>query len=233
MHVVPSRTSGRQQMKTQNLIASGIVAGFAMLTVAACSGGGDAAVEKAETAQTKGGAASGAQVAREMAEATPMEPGQYETRINVSRFEVPGMPAEQAAMMRQMMTSMSGAVQSQCVTAQQARSRGRDMFREMGRGDCTMENFNIDGEAVTGLMRCAGQNGSRAEMTMTGTMGSTASDMAIAMNVTDPSMPQGRMTMAMQVTATRTGECRPGASSGPAAPNAAPTPTPTPPAPAQ
>lgn len=208
-------------MKTQNIVASSLVAGFAMLTVAACSGSGDAPAEKADAAATKGGTSSAVQ--REMAQAVEMDPGQYETHVEVSRFEVPGMPAEQAAMLRQMMASMSGAVQSQCVTAQQARSRGRDMFREMGKGDCAMEEFDVSGERLTGRMRCAGPNGSNAVMTMNGTMGRTASDMAITAEVRDPSMPQGRMTMAMQVNARRTGDCRPGAST---------TPTPAPVAPA-
>ena len=68
------------------------------LALGAC--GGDDAAE-----QAKGGAVSQNAVERELAEAPQMRPGLYRSRMEMVRFDVPGVPAEQQALMRGMMLS--------------------------------------------------------------------------------------------------------------------------------
>lgn len=192
-------------MRTRLFISATIAA----LTLTACGGGTDSA-DKAPTAANKAGATTNpdqAAITRELAQAIQPNPGQYETRVQVTNFEVPGMPADQAAMAQQMMTAATAATRSACVTAEQAATRGRDMFREMGNGECTVETFDVTGPALTGRMRCTNPQRATAVMTMNGTFGTEASEMNITADVEDPSMPQGRMTMTMRVNTRRTGDC--------------------------
>ncbi|MEQ1687714.1 MAG: DUF3617 domain-containing protein [Sphingopyxis sp.] len=149
-------------------------------------------------------------VKAELAEAATLQPGQYASTAEIVRFEVPGMPAEQAKMVGDMMSSSAAVENSYCLTAEQAGRGGRDMFAEMakGGGNCQFSDFDVDGDRVSGHLTCSGgAGGARSEMTMTGTMQPTSSDVRMAMTINDSHMPQGRAEMEMHVTTRRTGDC--------------------------
>lgn len=157
-------------------------------------------------------------VEAELAQAHSLQPGQYSSAVEIIRFEVPGMPAEQAKMIGGMMSSSAAVENSYCLTPEQAGRGGRDMFAEMakGGGDCQFSDFDVDGDRVSGHLVCnggtgAGPNadtgGTHSEMTLTGTMQPTSSDVRMAMTIRDPNMPQGRAEMEMHVTTHRTGDC--------------------------
>ncbi|MEQ1509460.1 MAG: DUF3617 domain-containing protein [Sphingopyxis sp.] len=159
-------------------------------------------------------------VKAELAQAQSLQPGQYSSSVEIARFEVPGMPAEQAKMISGMMSSSAAVDNSYCLTPEQAGRGGRDMFAEMakGGGNCQFSDFDVDGSRVSGHLNCtggpagagganAGAAGTRSEMAMTGTMRPTSSDVRMVMTIHDPNMPQGRAEMEMHVTTRRTGGC--------------------------
>jgi|CXWL01.1.fsa_nt_gi hypothetical protein len=149
-------------------------------------------------------------VEAELAQAHSLQPGQYSSAVEVIRFEVPGMPAEQAKMVGDMMSSSAAVENSYCLTPEQASRGGRDMFAELakGNGSCQFSDFDVDGDHVTGHLRCnGGAGGAQSEMTMVGTMQPTSSDVRMTMAIRDSNLPQGRAEMEMHVTTHRTGDC--------------------------
>lgn len=170
----------------------------AALTLAAC---GDSATESGKMTESE--------VADEIAESRSLVPGQYQASFQITRFDMPGVPAEAQQQMRAMMTSAAQVQQSYCLTEEQARRGSQDMFRELSRGtgDCSFTRFDVDGEDVSGELTCTAQGGGQAKMTMTGTMGNNSSDMTMVTDITDASLPQGRAQMEMQVSTRRTGDC--------------------------
>lgn len=144
---------------------------------------------------------------REMANAVRMTPGQYDVRMESVRFDVPGMPAEQAQMMRQIMAGVGSQVQSQCVTEEQARGNMEEMYRGLAQGNCSMQRFDISGDRMTGQMTCDAGGGRSSEIAINGTMGATRSETTMVMTLRDASLPQGRAEMEMRVTMNRTGDC--------------------------
>lgn len=176
-----------------------IAASAATLALAACNSADDAA-DKGVTESD---------VRSELASAQKLTPGQYESSFEMARFDVPGMPAEQQQMIRQMMTGAAAVRQSYCLTEEQANRGSEDMFREManGNGECRFDSFDVDGSDVRGALTCNAQGGATAKMTMTGTMSGNESTLTMVTDVTDSSLPQGRAQMEMRVSSRRTGAC--------------------------
>lgn len=149
------------------------------------------------------------EVRAELASAERMQPGEYASNVEIARFDVPGMPEEQQTMIRGLMTGAAQVQRSYCLTEAQAARGSEDMFREMAQGDsnCRFEDFNVSGQNVTGRMICGGQGGANATMNLTGTMAGDSSTMTMVMEISDPSLPQGRAEMEMRATSRRTGDC--------------------------
>lgn len=175
-----------------------IAASLAAIALASCGQG----------AADKNGV-SEADVRSELASARSLTAGQYESSFEIARFDVPGMPAEQQTMVRQMMGSAAQVKQSYCLTEEQASRGSEDMFREManGNGECEFSTFDVSGDDVTGELTCNARGGASATMRMNGTMGDNQSTMTMVTDITDPSLPQGRAQMEMRVTSRRTGDC--------------------------
>ena len=87
------------------LLAASAVA----LTLAAC---GDSATESGKMTES--------QVADEIAESRTLTPGQYQASFQITRFDMPGVPAAAQQQMRDMMTSAAQVQQSYCLTEEQA-----------------------------------------------------------------------------------------------------------------
>ena len=174
--------------------------GFAALSLSACG----------KSDEVAKGASGEAAVRAELADATKLKPGQYSSNFEIARFDVPGMPADQAAMVRQMMSSAAATARSYCLTPAEADRGSEDMFRELAKGDgnCEFQNFDVDGENVSGRMVCRGGQGqATATMAMTGTMSEESSTMSMVTDITDASLPQGKAQMEMRVSTRRTGDC--------------------------
>lgn len=149
-------------------------------------------------------------VEAELAQAATLQPGQYAANVEVIRVDVPGLPADQAEMMKGMMSSSAAVENSYCLTPEQAGRGGRDMFAEMAKGDgnCQFSDFDVDGGRVTGRLSCTGgRGGATSEIMLDGTMQRTATNMHMTMTVNDSHMPGGRMEVEMRIATHRTGDC--------------------------
>lgn len=177
-----------------------LLAASSALLLVAC---GDTTAEKQAAGLTEN------DVKSKLADAPTLRPGQYESSFQITRFDVPGVPAEAQAQLRQMMTSAAQVQQSYCLTEEQAERGAQDMFRELSKtnGECQFDRFDVDGNQVEGRLTCVARGGGRVEMAMSGTMADTSSEIEMTANITDPNMPQGRATMVMTVASRRTGDC--------------------------
>lgn len=154
-------------------------------------------------------AVSDSQLRAELSEAHRLRAGQYRNSFSIERFDVPGMSAQEAQTIRQAMTSEAAVQTRSCLTEEDAQRGPERMFEQLAQrgGECRFDRFSVDGDAVSGALRCAPQGGTSVAMTMTGTIRPDGSTMRMVQTITDPNLPQGRATVAFRVDAQRTGAC--------------------------
>ncbi|MDZ4308213.1 DUF3617 domain-containing protein [Allopontixanthobacter sp.] len=146
--------------------------------------------------------------ARKMA--GPM-PGQYETTTVLREFSVPGVPAQQAEMMKQQFASGTDRTETFCLTKDQAEKGFEEMVRSMGQMGqgvtCSFSKFDASGSKLDAALNCTGPGGTTMTMGMDGTVESERSDMTMTMNSRSTMMPGMEMTMVMDSRSRRIGEC--------------------------
>jgi len=148
------------------------------------------------------------EVAKEAERMEKPEPGQYESTMKILDLSIPGLPADQAAQMKQMMGSMSSQTHSFCLTEEEANQGFEEMIRKSQQGECTFDRFNATANAIDAKMTCKAEEGGDATITMKGTMHATSSTMDMEMDQNNADIPGGKMHMKMQVTSKRVGECK-------------------------
>jgi hypothetical protein len=171
--------------------------GLAALALAGCGSKDDA----------KDGPKSTEQVKQEAAKLIRPEPGEYRQVMEITKLEVPGMPAEGA---EQMKSAMKAAQEGTfCLTKADADRGFKDMFNDVGKGNqCTYSKFDVDGGTLDAQMECQSQQQGKATMKMTGTVAQDGSDITVAMNTTGGPPPMGTMKMTMHMTTKRLGDCK-------------------------
>ena len=181
--------------------------GAAALLLASCGGGESTEQSAAATGEVNLRNASLEEVAKQAeaaSGATKLEPGQWETKVEVSDIEMPGVPAGVAETIKGTMKGAANTTIKNCITPEEAeRPQGR-VFG--GASDqCRYETFEMRGGRMNARMVCQDAN-SGGGMTMTSAGTFTATSFAIN---NDMEMKGGAqaMTMKARVTGTRLGEC--------------------------
>jgi hypothetical protein len=175
--------------------AMGLGLAGAMLSLAACG-----------SKKEQSGPKSMEQVKEEAARLERPEPGQYRQVIEITRLEVPGLPAEAA---EQMKAAMTVAQENKfCLTSEDAEKGFRDMFDDIGKGSqCTYSRFDVDGGRLDAQMDCKSPSEGTAVMKINGTVTSDGSDVVVAMDAEGGQEPMGNMKMTMHMTTERVGDC--------------------------
>lgn len=166
---------------------------LAAIMLAACGG----SEEKAA------GGLSKEEVAAEASTAIKPQPGQYTSTVELLAFDVPGLTGP---MMEQMkVQAQSGLAQgnSFCLTPDKADPKA--MLQNIAESDCTFNQFDVNGTAITADMVCKGNGGPEGHVQMDGTMTANGSVMTMAMQQSMGNM--GVVNMKMRVTSKRTGDC--------------------------
>lgn len=197
--VSPLRMVDRELSDMRRLIGKAVIGlglAGAVLSLAACG-------SEKETSGPK----TMDEVKEEAAELDRPEPGEYKQTLEVTRFEVPGMPKEAADQMKQMLAAKQDDVI--CLTKADAEHGYRDMFKGVGRGkDCTYSRFDVDGGTIAAQMDCKSPQEGTATMTIDGKVSPAGSDVTVAMDVKDGQPPMGNMKMTMHMTTQRLGDCK-------------------------
>lgn len=181
--------------------------GAAALLLASCGGGESTERSAAATGEVSLTNASLEEVAKQAdaaSGAAKLQPGQWETKVEVSDIEMPGVPAGMADTIKGTMKSAANTTVKNCITPEEAeRPQGR-VFG--GQSDqCRYEKFEMSGGRMSAKMVCQDAS-SGGGMTMTSAGTFTATSFAVT---NDMEMKGGAqaMTMKASVTGTRLGEC--------------------------
>ncbi|WP_448664887.1 DUF3617 domain-containing protein [Sphingomonas sp. CJ20] len=132
--------------------------------------------------------ASVADVAAATKDAVKLEPGKWETSMQVLSVEGPGLPPQMA---EQMKSAKMQKVET-CLTKEQADQPPQDMFGAAK--NCTYEKFEMGGGKLEGMLVCKDMPGMpKANMraTMSGNFASTSYDLTSESTMTMPAMPGG------------------------------------------
>lgn len=138
-------------------------------------------------------------------------PGLYRNSAEIVEFEIPGIPPEQAARMRDMAAGLQGEQTTQCLTQAEADEGFRRVVKELGEGQngitCSFSRFDASGNDLDAALACSAPGGDDAEMTIEGTVEEERSRMRMEMNQQSDTIPGGEMRMTMEVVSERIGDC--------------------------
>jgi hypothetical protein len=129
------------------------------LPLAACNKGPEINEKNASVAEV-------AQKVREAARTQSMiDPGRWETKVNLLDVDIPGMPPQMATQMKQTMSKMQEHNFASCLTEEDVRRPKEDFFAGNSK-DCRYDHFTMSGGKIDAALRCEGKPEGGA-MTMT------------------------------------------------------------------
>lgn len=175
------------------LMPLAVAAPIALL--AACSGGGADADGDGEISSEEAAAEAGN---------VTMQPGEWETTVQLTEFDVEDMPPEARATMQEQMGQPQTS--SSCITPEQASNPQGSMFAADENEDCTYNEFDMSGGALLIDATCQPE-GMEGSMTMHMEGRYTPTSYSLTMNMTTEAGPGGPMRMAGTVEGSRTGVC--------------------------
>ena len=134
-----------------------------------------------------------------------VEPGLWQSKVTIEKFEVPGMPPEIAGRMKSVMAQGSVHDSATCLTPEDARKPKEDFFAGKDTS-CRYDHFTMGGGKIDALMHC-GKEGHATTMRMAGTYSSDSYQMQMATEADTGDEGAGAMQMQMRVESRRVGEC--------------------------
>lgn len=139
-------------------------------------------------------------------------PGLYRSTTNITQFEIPGLPPEQAAQMKGMIGSSANQTSESCLTQAQADEGFKSMAKQLGEGTqgvkCEFAKFDAEGSTLDADLTCTGPGGVKVNMEMDGDIQPTNSVMKMKMTQKSEAIPGGEVRMAMEVKSERIGDCK-------------------------
>ena len=171
-----------------------------ILPLAACEKGPTVVAQNATQAevQEKLAAAGGTEVM--------VQPGRWEGAMTIEEMEIPGMPAEAKAQMKQQATAGGPKTFISCVTEEDVKTQ--KAFFTAEDKNCKYDRFVMAGGKVAAVMNCDQGGGSKMHMEMNGTYSADEYQMRMSNKVEGGNAPMGAMSMKMTVAAKRTGQCK-------------------------
>jgi len=170
---------------------------FAALSLAACGGGTDADVDgdgevTAEEAQA---------LAERSGDQIKPEPGKYRATMTFINADIHDAPPGIADMMSEQMENSYEF----CLTPEQAEQGFGEAMKDNQDDNCTIGQFSIDGNQLDMSMSCNDPNAGQMDMTMSGTVTPTSSDITMVSQGMFGEM--GDAEIEMNVKQERIGEC--------------------------
>lgn len=171
------------------------------LALAACSSGGDDVDADGDgTISTEEAQAAAQKVRR-------LEAGEYAMSMELLELEDPAMTPEEIEQAKKFISAMGGMAPAKCMSEEEANEGMVGVAEGMQQGECTMESLTSNEDGMNGTMTCKGQNGP-AKVTIDSASTGTESEMT--MRVVEPNGSGSEKTVAMKITMTRKGDCKPG-----------------------
>jgi hypothetical protein len=136
-----------------------------------------------------------------MTSASMVEPGLWQSKVTVLDMNIPGMPAQYAAKMKQEIAKQRNESSNHCIKPEDVKKPQEDFFG--ADKSCRYEHFTMGGGKIDIAMVCKRENMTQT-MNMAGNYTPTTYSMDMNMNGAGP---QSGMTMKMHVDSQRIGEC--------------------------
>jgi len=170
------------------------------LPLAACNKGPEINEKNASVAEV-------AQKVREAAGTQSMiDPGRWETKVNLLDVDIPGMPPQMATQMKQTMSKMQEHNFASCLTEEDVRRPKEDFFAGNSK-DCRYDHFTMSGGKIDAALRCEGKReGGAMTMTINGSYSRDSYEATMAMDVADGR--EGGMKMRSHSESHRVGQCK-------------------------
>src|SRR6476619_5398418 len=115
--------------------------------------------------------ASVAEVAQKVREAagtqSMIDPGRWETKVNLLDVDIPGMPPQMATQMKQTMSKMQEHNFASCLTEEDVRRPKEDFFAGNSK-DCRYDHFTMSGGKIDAKLRCEGKSSGGMTMAING-----------------------------------------------------------------
>ena len=185
-------------MRLHTVISVGALAPVLALSLAACGSEPDAPPTAEAVAEAAGN----------LIKPTP---GLYRSSASITEFEVPGMPPQQAAQMKEMMGSSAAQSTESCLTAAQAEEGFQKMAKQLSEGQqgvaCEFDKFDAAGSKLDADLTCSGPGGANVNMEMDGDIEPEKSTISMKMTQKNAGVPGGEVRMVMQVKSERIGDC--------------------------
>ena len=136
-----------------------------------------------------------------MSSDTMMQPGEWESKTSVLEMNMPGIPAQYAARMKQSIAEHRNEASRHCIKPEDVKKPKEDFFG--ADKSCRYDHFTMGGGKIDIQMVCKEENLTQTT-NMSGSYTPTTYSLDMASNGTGP---QQGMTMKMHVDAQRVGEC--------------------------
>lgn len=137
-----------------------------------------------------------------MNSAAMIEPGLWQAKTTVQEMNIPGMPPEYAAKMKQSMAENRNQASSHCITAEDVKKPKEDFFG--ADKSCKYQHFTMGGGKIDMQMVCS-EEGTTQTTNLSGTYTSTSYSMDMSSNGSGGH--ENGMTMKMHVDGQRVGQC--------------------------
>lgn len=146
-----------------------------------------------------------ADMADAMADGPMPQAGKYRTTAELVAFDVPGAPPEMAEMMRGAFAEGAIEATESCLKPEQASTSREEMLKNMAESNCTVSRFDMTGGQFDAALSCPTGQGMSGEVTMTGTMSETGTDVETSFKTQIPQA--GEATIRMHMVTERIGDC--------------------------
>ena len=132
-----------------------------------------------------------------------IEPGLWQSKVTVLDMNVPGLPPEYAAKMKQSLAEHRNDTNKHCITPADVKKPKEDFFG--ADKSCRYEHFTMGGGKIDIAMACK-EEGASQNTNMSGSYTPTTYSLDMSSSATGGGMQNG-MSMKMHVDAQRVGEC--------------------------
>ena len=134
-----------------------------------------------------------------------VDPGKWDTKVSVLDVDIPGMPSEMAAQMKQTMGKMQEHNFTSCLTEEDVKRPKEDFFAGSNK-DCRYDHFTMSGGMIDAALRCEGKpEGGAMNMTINGTYSRDSYEATMAMDVAGGR--EGGMKIRSHSESHRVGQC--------------------------
>lgn len=139
-------------------------------------------------------------------QAVKLQPGQWETTVEILDVKMEGLPEGAPAGMMNNMIGTTTTVKS-CITKEQAEKPNADFLSAQKDANCTYSSFDMSGGLIKAAMSCSGKDRpGELKLNMTGKYGTDSYEMNQEMNMAG-FQPGMSMAMKSKVTGRHIGDC--------------------------